>query len=240
VITDLEMVARLALAGSVGAIVGCEREARRRTAGLRTHALVAIGAALFTMAGAYGFGDVDKGPNVDPARIAAQVASGIGFIGAGAIIRNGASVRGITTAATVWTSAALGVAAAAGAYVVTVAAAVIVLATLMLLRVARPVIERFMDPTSELEVEYERGHGTIGPLIRAIEQLDGKVEGLQVVDDDELAEQPGLRRLSVRLRISSSGSEAALTRVLHGRPEVRRVQLDDELLLDRVSGWPAP
>jgi len=233
VISDFEMVARLAMAGAVGAIVGCEREARRRTAGLRTHALVAIGAALFTMAGAYGFGDVTRGANVDPARIGAQVASGIGFIGAGAIIRNGGSVRGITTAATVWTSAALGVAAAAGAYVATIAAAVIVLATLVLLRVARPVIERFMDPTSELEVEYERGHGTIGPLIRAIEQLNGRVEGLQVVDDDDLADNPGLRRLSVRLRIGSAGSADALTRVLYGRPEVRRAQLDDETLLHR-------
>jgi putative Mg2+ transporter-C (MgtC) family protein len=233
VISDWEMVARLAMAGAVGAVVGCEREARRRTAGIRTHALVAIGAALFTMAGAYGFGDVAKGANVDPARIGAQVASGIGFIGAGAIIRNGGSVRGITTAASVWTSAALGVAAAAGAYVITVTAAVIVLSTLVLLRVLRPVIERFMDPTSELEVEYERGYGTIGPLIRAIEQLDGRVEGLQVLDDDGGAEQPGLRRLIVHLRIASAGSADAITRVLHGRPEVRRAQLDDEILFNR-------
>src|SRR4051812_25345284 len=103
-ISEVEMVARLALAGAVGAVVGTEREARQRTAGIRTHALVAIGAALFTIAGAYGFGDITRGPNVDPARIAAQVASGIGFIGAGAIIRTHGSVRGLTTAATVWTS----------------------------------------------------------------------------------------------------------------------------------------
>jgi putative Mg2+ transporter-C (MgtC) family protein len=232
-ISDLEMVSRLVLAGAVGTIVGCEREARQRTAGIRTHALVAVGAALFTMAGAYGFGDIAKGQNVDPARIAAQVASGIGFIGAGAIIRTGGSVRGITTAATVWTSAALGVAAAAGAYVATAAAAVIVLATLILLRVARPLIEHFMDSTSQLDVEYERGHGTLGPLIRAIEQLDGKVEGLQVLDDEDTADRPGLRRLSVRLRISTNGSADALTRVLQSRPEVCRAQLDETTLLDR-------
>jgi putative Mg2+ transporter-C (MgtC) family protein len=234
VISEWEMVARLVMAGGVGAVVGCEREARRRTAGIRTHALVAIGAALFTMAGAYGFGDVAKGPNVDPARVAAQVASGIGFIGAGAIIRNGGSVRGITTAATVWTSAALGVAAAAGAYVATVAAAVIILATLVLLRVARPFIERFMDATSQLEVEYERGHGTLGPLIRAIEQLDGKLEGLQVLDDEGAPGHPGLRRLSVRVRLPN-GTAHALVRVLHDRPEVRWAQLDDATVLDRPS-----
>lgn len=234
-ISDWEMVVRLGLAGGVGAVVGCEREARQRTAGIRTHALVAIGAALFTMAGAYGFGDVTRGPNVDPARLAAQVASGIGFIGAGAIIRNGGSVRGITTAATVWTSAALGVAAAAGAYVLTLAAAVVVLATLVVLRLARPVIERFMDPTSQLEVDYERGHGTLGPLIRAIEQLDGRVEGLQVADDEGTADRPGLRRLSVRLRIPANGSADALARVLRDRPEVRRAQLDEATILDRPS-----
>src|SRR3954453_12189819 len=97
-------------------LVGLEREVRGHVAGSRTHALVAVGAALFTIAGAYGFTDVPHGPNVDPARIAAQVASGIGFLGAGAILRQGLGVRGLTTATTLWLAAALGVASGAGAY----------------------------------------------------------------------------------------------------------------------------
>jgi uncharacterized membrane protein YhiD involved in acid resistance len=119
---QVDLVLRLLVAGVLGTVVGLERESRGRDPGSRTHALVALGAALFTVAGAYGFSDVPRGANVDPARLAAQVATGIGFIGAGAIIRSGFSVRGLTTAATLWVSAALGVAAGAGAYVPAIAA----------------------------------------------------------------------------------------------------------------------
>src|SRR3954465_2370770 len=98
------------------ALLGLEREVRGDPAGSRTHALVAVGAALFTIAGAYGFSDVPRGPNIDPARVAAQVASGVGFLGAGAILRQGFGVRGLTTAATLWLAAAIGVASGAGAY----------------------------------------------------------------------------------------------------------------------------
>src|SRR4051795_2175688 len=98
---------RVAAAGGLGALIGLERESRNQLAGMRTHALVAAGAAVFPLAGAYGFSDIHRGPNVDPMRVAAQIASGIGFIGAGAIIRDRGSVRGITTAAALWTSAAV-------------------------------------------------------------------------------------------------------------------------------------
>src|SRR3954469_11352931 len=110
------LIVRLLLAAVLGALVGIERESAARGAGIRTHAVVALGAALFTIAGAYGFTDVNRGGNIDPTRIAAQVAAGVGFIGAGAILRNGSSVRGITTAATVWLAAAIGVAAGAGGW----------------------------------------------------------------------------------------------------------------------------
>lgn len=97
-------------------MVGVERDSSVRGAGARTHAPVSLGAALFTVAGAYGFGDIERTANVDPARITAQVATGVGFIGAGAIIRNGTSVHGVTTAATVWLAASVGVVCAAGGY----------------------------------------------------------------------------------------------------------------------------
>src|SRR6266702_8213948 len=93
---------------------------REREAGLRTHLLVSLGSALFTMVGAYGFHSfLDSGASVvraDPTRIAAQIVTGIGFLGAGAIIRQGLSVRGLTTAATLWLVAAIGMAAGAGYY----------------------------------------------------------------------------------------------------------------------------
>src|SRR3954449_8306657 len=107
---------RVGVAGGCGALIGIERESRNQLAGMRTHALVAVGAAVFTLAGAYGFAEVPRSGNVDPMRVAAQVASGIGFIGAGAIIRDRGSVRGVTTAASLWTRGALGVAAGAGVW----------------------------------------------------------------------------------------------------------------------------
>ena len=101
-----EVLGRLALAAALGGAIGIEREIREQEAGLRTHMLVSVGAALFTVVGAYGF----QGQNVDPSRIAAQIVTGVGFLGAGAIIRRCFSVRGLTTAATLWVVAAVGLA----------------------------------------------------------------------------------------------------------------------------------
>src|SRR4051794_32331189 len=170
-----ELTLRLVVAGVIGAALGFERELHNHPAGVRTHALVAVGAALFTIAGAYGFADVATGPNVDPARVAAQVATGIGFIGAGCIIKGGATVRGLTTAATLWLSAAVGIAAGAGAYAAAAVGAGVVVALLVGLRLATPALLRRVHGGWVLEVEYERGHGTLGPLLRELECLDGRV-----------------------------------------------------------------
>src|SRR3954452_13371625 len=134
---------RVAAAGGCGALIGLERESRNQLAGIRTHALVAAGAAVFTLADAVRFSEIARGPNVDPMRVAAQVASGIGFIGAGAIIRDRGSVRGVTTAAALWTSAALGLAAGAGLWAVAAAGAVV---TLLVLVVLRPLSSRLLTP----------------------------------------------------------------------------------------------
>ena len=103
---------RLIVAAVLGGAVGLEREWREREAGFRTHLLVSVGSALFTIVSAYGFREfLTSGDNViraDPTRIAAQIVTGIGFLGAGAIIRQGLSVRGLTTAATLWLVAAIG------------------------------------------------------------------------------------------------------------------------------------
>src|SRR5689334_8760084 len=160
-----EAFLRIGAAALCGALIGLERESRNQLAGMRTHALVAAGAAVFTLAGAFGFPELHRGPNVDPMRVAAQIASGIGFIGAGAIIRDRGSVRGITTAAALWTSAALGLAAGAGLWWVAAAGAVV---TLLVLVGLRPVGNRLLTPLTTplrtVDVEYRRGHGTMGPL----------------------------------------------------------------------------
>ena len=109
---------RLAAAGLLAGAIGLERELDEKSAGLRTHILVSLGAAVFTLVSAYGFRDfLTSGQAIvraDPSRIAAQIVTGIGFLGAGVIFRQGASVRGLTTAASLWVAAAIGMAAGAG------------------------------------------------------------------------------------------------------------------------------
>ena len=142
--SDLEILLRLGITVVLCGLVGLERESRDQAAGLRTHVLVGVGAALFTLVSAYGFQDVvatnQSGKPImrDPTRIAAQVVSGIGFLGAGAIMRQGFTVRGLTTAATLWMSAAIGMAAAAGFYAGAIVAAVISIAALIIFRKLRP------------------------------------------------------------------------------------------------------
>ena len=125
---ELEMVLRLLLAAALGAIIGYQRERAGKPAGLRTHILICVGAALFTIASLYAFG-----ATADPARVAAGIVAGIGFLGAGAILRSGEGiVAGLTTAATIWIIAAIGLAVGAGLYLISVVAAAIALIVLFL------------------------------------------------------------------------------------------------------------
>ncbi len=113
----IEMVLRLVLASILGAIVGLERESQNRPAGLRTHTLVSLGSALIMLVSVYGFNDqILAGRAPDPARIAAQVVSGIGFLGAGTILRQGSTITGLTTAASLWVVAGVGLAVGLGYY----------------------------------------------------------------------------------------------------------------------------
>jgi putative Mg2+ transporter-C (MgtC) family protein len=136
-----EEVLRIVLAAVLGGAVGIERELREHEAGLRTHMLVAVGSALFTLVSAYGFSEFfaaqegNRFVPIDPTRIAAQIVTGIGFLGAGAIIRQGPRVRGLTTAATLWAVAAIGLAAGAGYYSGAIATTVVVLVALWPVRI---------------------------------------------------------------------------------------------------------
>lgn len=145
---DLVMMLRVLTAFLLGGLIGWERERSQRPAGLRTHMLVAAGAACFTVASIYGFDGL--GTNRDPARLAAQIVSGIGFLGAGVIFRTHASVRGLTTAASIWMVSALGVLCGLGLYWV---AAFSTILTWFILRVLKSA-ERFngradQDPAEE-------------------------------------------------------------------------------------------
>ena len=118
---EIEMAGRLGLAALLGGLVGFERRQAEKPAGVRTLALVSMGSAMFTLISGFGFGIGD------PSRIAAQVVTGVGFLGAGTIMRIGADVRGLTTAASIWMVAAVGMAAGTGMYIVSVVGAILAL-----------------------------------------------------------------------------------------------------------------
>jgi putative Mg2+ transporter-C (MgtC) family protein len=127
---QLDLGFRLVLSAAFGAAIGVEREINGPPAGMRTHLLVSLGSALFTVLSIYGFGPGTQATPVDPTRIAAQIVSGIGFLGAGAILKEGLSIRGLTTAASMWATAAVGLAAGAGQYILATVATVIVIFSL--------------------------------------------------------------------------------------------------------------
>ena len=126
--TQLDLALRLAIGLALGALVGLERELQRQPAGFRTHGMVSLGAALFTVVSGYAFSDAGG----DPTRIAAQIVSGIGFIGAGTIIQSRGHVRGLTTAASLWAVAGIGMASGAGLYGVALIGTALMIAVLWL------------------------------------------------------------------------------------------------------------
>ena len=127
---QLDLLARLVVAALLGAGLGLEREVHGHPAGMRTHMLVALGSAVFTVLSIYGFPKTPDTAATDPSRISAQIVTGIGFLGAGAIIKYGTNIRGLTTAASLWVVASIGLAAGVGAYFLATAGTIIALLAL--------------------------------------------------------------------------------------------------------------
>ena len=180
-ISDGEVLARLALAVVLCGAIGLERESRGQAAGLRTHILVGLGSALFTLVSAYAFVDAPR-TDIDPTRIAAQIVTGIGFLGAGTIIRQGFTVRGLTTAAALWIVAAIGMAAGAGYYSGAVVTTVVVLVSLWPLRIlADRIFARVRPGELRLEVEL-RADESPSVLLEPLEQRGVAVRAFEVED----------------------------------------------------------
>ena len=211
-VSSWELVLRLLLAVALGAALGVERESRNKTAGTRTHALVALGAALFTVSGAFMSPDVFS----DRTRIAAQVVSGIGFIGGGAILRSGLTVTGITTAASLWMAASFGVAAGVGLYWVAAAGGLLAFVTILGLGSIADLLLKRRGLIS-LEMVYEPGHGTLEFVFRGLGESGATVRGMQLVNE-------GAER---HVQLSVSGvDEKSISPVVHAlglRDEVVRV-----------------
>jgi len=211
-----ELLLRLMEAGGLSLAIGLEREIRDRAAGLRTHLFVGLGSALFTLISAYGFHDlIAAGPAVvrtDPTRIAAQIVTGIGFLGAGAIIRSGMSVRGLTSAATLWVVAAIGMACAAGMFVAAGVTTIVVLVGLGPLRVVgRSLVTNIRHDHCVLRVSLVEGASAwpvLGASVRRVELRDDEEEGRWLTVECELP--GGLRASQVADLVASDESVSSV------------------------------
>lgn len=198
-IGNIELLSRLVLAAALGSVIGFERERMNWSAGLRTHMLVCVGSALIMLVSAFGFADVLGQKNVvlDPSRIAAQVVSGIGFLGAGAILMRGEVVRGLTTAASLWSVAGVGLAVGGGMYTAAIGATIIIL---IILAGIKPLERRFISVKQQRSVQLlaERGSVSLDSVHNALGSGSIRVKQLivqQSEDDPELDDvQIGLSR----------------------------------------------
>ena len=221
VLGNWEMVNRLALAAALGSVIGLERERLLWAAGLRTHMLVCVGACLIMLVSAFGFSDVLGQPNVvlDPSRIAAQVVSGIGFLGAGTILLRGEVVKGLTTAASLWAVAAIGLAVGSGLYVPALATTVLVVA---ILAGVKPVEERWRDRmrSQGLRLTVRKGTLSIDTLNAVAGARASRVRQFVV----RPAEDPALEEVTVAFVRLSRTSVAAIAQGLRERPDVLSVE----------------
>ncbi len=203
-----ELALRLGVAAALTGAIGLERELRERAAGLRTHMLVGVGAALFTIVSAYGWSDFvfnrDQGTILDPTRIAAQIVTGIGFLGAGAIIRQGLSVRGLTTAAGLWVVAAIGMAAGAGYYTAALIGTGIVLVGLGPIRwlEGAPLIRDLRREGRALEILLHPGE-SIGGVLDVLHDRTVRISRVEISDLDEGRQV----RVEIDLPLGGAGSE---------------------------------
>ena len=215
------MVIRLLVATAWGALIGIEREYHAKEAGVRTHLLVALGACLFMILSIYGF-DLMLGRDhvsFDPSRIASQVVTGIGFIGAGTIILQKQMVRGLTTAAGLWVTAAIGLACGTGMYVIAVVTSVIALASLGLINVFLPYVSQCDRRITFLVEDY-------GVLTDVLENLrHEKITVLNYEMHKDVEENNGKMLVSLEIRMQRYDNVKAVASILRNFEKVELVQI---------------
>lgn len=156
--SDIELIERLCLAALLGAVLGFEREWRQKNAGLKTNILIAMGSALFTLMSI----DLSASAGGDATRIAAQIVTGIGFLGAGAIMQTGAGIRGLTTAAMIWVNAAIGVACGGGEYRLAIIATIVTLVVLLVMTPIEKVLDRHLKNRNGADDDDDYGAASSG------------------------------------------------------------------------------
>jgi putative Mg2+ transporter-C (MgtC) family protein len=213
---------RLLVALILGAVVGLERERQERAAGLRTVTMVSLGSCLFTIVGAYGF------PNTDPSRVAAQIVTGIGFLGAGTIFLRKDLVRGLTTAATIWAVAAIGMAAGTSQYIIAVFTTLLILSVLMVLK---PIERRFFKRPNEALVSLilPRGEGEIERVRTALRTIGAFPMSLRIHELNETED-----RLEIDVGLPAERTTSELLRQLRSIEGAKQILISRELIEDRV------
>jgi len=223
-IGNWELISRLVLAALLGSVIGFERERLSWAAGLRTHMLVSVGSALIMLVSAYGFADVLKDDHVvlDPSRMAAQVVSGIGFLGAGSILLRGEIVRGLTTAASLWSVAAVGLAVGGGLYTGAIAATVIIL---IILAGIKPLERRFITfrQRRQLTLLVSGGALTFHSLHDSLGTSSPRVKQFVVQQSDD---SPELDEVMITLSRVSSMEYEAICATLRRLPDVKDFRED--------------
>jgi len=213
----LRLLVVVVLAGAVG----LERELRDQEAGLRTHMLVGLGSALFIIVGNFSWSELDFGNQVgivlDPSRVVAYVITGIGFLGAGTIIRHGINIKGLTTAASLWVVAAVGVAIGAGDYGLGVFATAIVLLSLWPVKALADAIGLRAKRSHRLELELAPG-GSVAAVIARLEAQGAETASATVTEEDDV------RRLELVL-LQSGADLARLVDAAASAPEVRTAMI---------------
>jgi len=180
----LDVLLRLFAAAVLGGIVGLERENKRRAAGLRTHMLVSLGSALVMITSVYIFNEYQGLTSFDPTRMGAQVISGIGFLGAGTIIKQGVSVRGLTTAASLWAVACVGLAVGSGFWTAAIISAAVVVVTLFVMSKLEKVMMKHSEVCPEIILKIENKPGNLGEIASHIGKAGANITNVEFDGDD--------------------------------------------------------
>lgn len=211
-----EFVLRLAVAGMLGALIGLDREYRSKEAGYRTHFLVCLGSALIMIVSQYGFAEILTHPGVslDPSRVAAQVVSGIGFIGAGTIIIQKRFVRGLTTAAGLWATAGIGLAIGSGMYWLGVAATVL---TLIALEALSYLFGSIGTRSSYLKF-YSENREVLQDIMQEVADCGYKLKSYEM--SEEKRDEARIYRVTMVVRTPKKGDEAVLLACVRKFPDI--------------------
>ena len=198
-VSDGELFFRLVLACVLGGVIGYERQSRRKSAGLRTNMLVCLGSCLVMLLSQQLYREVEGLTNADPARLAAQVVSGIGFLGAGAIMKEGLTVTGLTTAACLWVVAGVGLAAGAGYYSGALIATALVFVTLGSLSRLDEWVDH--EKNFSLSIYTVDNPGQVMKISSCLEVLELRIRGIKLKADEDEVDLSGEKLLYINLEI---------------------------------------